>query len=181
MSKYGANNIDGLTIGSEVNDSPSNIMQKVQDVRGHLNNVIGYKCPVSTVQNWVQVMNNPVLCDADRITVNAHAFFDGNLQAGGAGNFIRDTVLPTIRRVCAPYLAVNDIVITESGWPSRGNNNGAAIPSLENEAAAIRSLNCVSTSAKIFAFEADDSVWKNDNDNEKSESLPLFTAPTTLR
>ena len=94
MSKYGANNIDGLTIGNEVNDSPTNIMQRVWDVRGYLNNVIGYKGPISTVHTWVQVMNNPVLCDADRVTVNAHAFFDGNVQAGNAGNFIRDTVLP---------------------------------------------------------------------------------------
>ena len=177
MNKYGASNIDGLAIGSEVNDSPSNIMQKVWDVREHLNNDVGYNGPISTVHTWVQVMNNPVLCDADRVTVNAHAFFDGNVQAGNAGNFIRDTVLPNIRRVCASYSAVNDIVITESGWPSRGNSNGAAVPSLGNEAAAIRSLNCVSKSAKIFAFEADDSVWKSSNDNEKSESFPLFTGP----
>ena len=175
VSKYGASNIDGLAIGSEINDSPSNIMQKVRDVRGRLNNA-GYNGPVSTVHTWVQVMNNPILCDADRVTVNAHAFYDGNVQAGGAGNFIRDTVLPNVRRVCASYPAVNDIVITESGWPSRGNSNGAAVPSLGNEAAAIKSLNCASTSAKIFAFEADDSVWKSSgNDNEKSESLPLFT------
>jgi len=177
VSKYGANNIDGLTIGNEVNDSPSNIMQRVWDVRGYLNNIIGYRGPISTVHTWVQVMNNPVLCDADRVTVNAHAFFDGNVQAGNAGNFIRDTVLPNIRRVCAPYSAVNNIVITESGWPSRGGSNGAAVPSLGNEAAAIRSLNCASTSTKIFAFEADDSVWKGGNDNEKSRSLTLSTGP----
>ena len=178
MKKYGAGSIDGLTVGNEVNDSPSNIMQKVGDVRGHLNNVIGYKGPISTVHTWVQVMNNPVLCDADRVTVNAHAFFDGNVKAGSAGNFIKDTVLPNIRRVCAPYSAVNDIVITESGWPSRGNSFGAAVPSVGNEAAAIKSLNCASKSTKIFAFEADDSVWKNDNENERSKSLPCLLSRT---
>ena len=175
VRKYGAGGIDGLTIGNEVNDSPSNIMRRVWDVHGYLNNVIGYKGPISTVHTWVQVMNNPVLCDADRVTVNAYAFFDGNVQAGNAGNFIRDTVLPNIRRVCAPYSAVNNIVITESGWPSRGNSFGAAVPSLGNEAAAIRSLNGASTSTKIFAFEADDSVWKNANENERSESLPIMS------
>jgi len=178
VGKYGANNIDGLTIGSEVNDSPSNIIQKVKDVRSHLSSVIGYKGPILTVHNWVQVMNNPVLCDADRVTVNAHAFYDGNVQAGNAGNFIRDTVLPNIRRVCASYSAVNDIVITESGWPSRGSSSGAAVPSLGNEEAAIRSLNCASTSTKIFAFEADDSIWKSTNENERSKSFPLLLAQT---
>jgi len=168
VNKYGTSNVDGLTIGNEVNDTPTNIMQKVWDVRGYLNNIIGYKGPISTVHNWVEVMNNPVLCDADRVTVNAHAFYDGNVQAANAGNFISDTVLPNIKRVCAPYSAVNNIVITESGWPSRGGNNGAAVPSLANEQAALRSLNCVSKSTSVIAFEAEDSTWKSGSDNEKS-------------
>ena len=171
MKKYGANNVDGLTIGNEVVDTPMNIMQKVWDVRGYLNNVIGYKGPVSTVATWVNVMNNPILCDADRVTVNAHAFYDGNVQAAGAGNFITNIVIPNIKRVCAPYAAVNNIIITESGWPSRGGNFGAAVPSLANEQAALSSLNCAAKSTKIIAFEADDSVWKSGNDNEKSESF----------
>ena len=168
VKKYGAGNIDGLTIGYEVADSAKNIMQKVWDVRGYLNDVIGYKGPVSTVPTWVNMMNNPILCDADRVTVNAHAFYDGHVQATGAGDFITNTVLPTIKRVCAPYAAVNNIIIAESGWPSRGGNFGAAVPSLANEQAALKSLNCAAKKTKIFAFEADDSTWKNANDNEKS-------------
>jgi exo-beta-1,3-glucanase (GH17 family) len=163
--------VDGLTIGNEVADTPTNIMKKVWDVRGYINKVAGYKGPISTVHTWVEVMNNPVLCDADRVTVNAHAFFDGKVQASGAGNFITNVVIPNIRRVCAPYAAVKNIVITESGWPSRGGNTGAAVPSLPNEQAALRSLNCAAKSTKIFAFEADDSTWKNANDNEKSRSF----------
>jgi exo-beta-1,3-glucanase (GH17 family) len=168
VNKYGANNVDGLTVGNEVADTPINIMQKVWDVRGYLHNVIGYKGPISTVHTWVEVMNNPVLCDADRVTVNAHAFYDGKVQAPGAGNFIRDVVLPNIRRVCAPYAAVKDIIITESGWPSRGPNFGAAVPSLANEQAALSSLNCVAKSNNIIVFEAEDSSWKSGHDNEKS-------------
>jgi len=41
VEKYGAGNIEGLTIGNEVADAPMNIMRKVWDVRGYLNNVIG--------------------------------------------------------------------------------------------------------------------------------------------
>ena len=158
-----------MTIGNEVADTPKNIMQKVWDVRGYLNNVIGYKGPISTVHTWVEVMNNPILCDADRVTVNAHAFFDGNVQAPGAGNFITNVVIPNIKRVCAPYPAVKNIIITESGWPSRGPNFKAAVASLPNEQAALKSLNCASKSTKIMAFEADDSTWKGGNDNEKSK------------
>ena len=158
MNKYGAGSIDGLTVGNEVADAPSNIMNKVRDVREYLNNNVGYKGPVSTVAVWVDVMNNPVLCDGDRVTVNAHAFYDGNVQATGAGDFINDTVLPNIRKACASYAAVNNIIITESGWPSRGGNFGAAVPSLANERDALRSLNCAGKTNKIIAFEAEDST-----------------------
>jgi exo-beta-1,3-glucanase (GH17 family) len=175
VKKYGAGSIDGLTIGNEVADTAKNIMQKVWDVRGYLNNVAGYKGPVSTVHTWVNVMNNPILCDADRVTVNAYAFFDGHVQATGAGDFITNVVLPNIKRVCAPYAAVKNIVITESGWPSRGGNFGSAVPSLPNEQAALRNLNCAAKNTKIFAFEADDSTWKNANDNEKSRFLSVPT------
>lgn len=73
MNKYGSGSVDGLTVGNEVADSPQNIMTKVWDVRGYLNNVMNYHGPISTVHTWVEVMQNPgtfsVLCvvgqDAD--------------------------------------------------------------------------------------------------------------------
>jgi exo-beta-1,3-glucanase (GH17 family) len=171
VKKYGASTVDGLTIGNEVADTPENIMKKVWDVRGYLNNKIGYKGPISTVPIWVNAVKNPILCDADRVTVNAHAFYDGHVQAAGAGGFIANTVIPQIKKACAKYPAVKDIVITESGWPSRGANFGVAVPSLPNEQAALRSLNCAAKSTKIIAFEADDSTWKSGNANEQSMSL----------
>lgn len=167
VTKYGADAIEGLAVGNEVADTLMNIMQKVWDVRGYLN-AKGYTGPISTVHNWYTVLNNPILCNADRVTINAHSFYDGNVQAANAGSFIRDVVLPNIKRVCAPYAAVNNIVITESGWPSRGGNYGAAVPSLANEQAALGNLSCIAKTNSIFAFEAEDSTWKNANDNEKS-------------
>lgn len=89
-------------------------------------------------------MNNPVLCDADRVTVNAHAFYDGNQRSSDAGTFIDNIVMPNIRKSCAPYSAVNNIVITESGWPSRGANFGAAVASLGDEQTALSQLSILS-------------------------------------
>lgn len=115
-----------------------------------------------------------MLCDADRVTVNAHAFYDGNVASGNAGNFILNTVLPNIRSACAPYAAVNNIVITESGWPSRGGSNGAAVASTGDEQSALSNLNCAARSVSIMGFEIDDSLWKSANDNEKSECFLLL-------
>jgi exo-beta-1,3-glucanase (GH17 family) len=79
------------------------------------------------------------------VTINAHAFFDGNVVSGNAGSFITNVVLPNIRSACAPYAAVNNIVITESGWPSRGAGNGVAVASTGDEQDALLSLNCAAT------------------------------------
>ena len=140
MTKYGADTIDGLTIGNEVADTPSNIMDKVRDVRTYLSDVVGYKGPISIVHTWVEVMNNPVLCNADRVAINAHAFYDGGVKSAGAGDFIKDVVIPNIKKACAPYPEVNNIVITEGGWPSRGKSNGAAVTSVADEQATLSTV-----------------------------------------
>jgi len=168
VKKYGADHVDGITIGDQVADTPMNVMRKVWDVRGYLHNDIGYQGPVSTVPSWVETTKNPVLCDADRVTVNALAFYDGNVRAADSGDFITRVVIPNIKKACAPYPAVRDIIITEGGWPSRGGNIGVAVPSHANEQAALRSLDCAAKSVKIIVFEAEDSLWKTGGENEKS-------------
>jgi len=102
------------------------------------------------------------------VTVNAHAFYDGNADSATAGSFITNTVLPNIKSACAPYGAVNTIIITESGWPSRGAGYGNAVASTGDEQTALGNLNCASQTVGIMAFEYDDSTWKNSNDNEMS-------------
>ncbi|KAG8934709.1 hypothetical protein FRC02_009411 [Tulasnella sp. 418] len=162
VRKYGADAFDGITIGNEVNDSAINIMNKVWSVRGYLRDVIGYYGPVSSVHTWVYIRDNPVMCQGDRVTANAHAFFDGT-PASNAGPFVSYTVYPALVGACPG----KSIVITESGWPSRGGSINQAVPSLANEQAALRALNCAASGgATIYAFEADDLAWKS-NDNER--------------
>ncbi|KAF9566943.1 glycoside hydrolase [Agrocybe pediades] len=167
-AKYGAGRYLGLTIGNEVNDSSANIMAKVFDVRGYLGSV-GVTTAVSTVHNWVRIRDDPALCGADFVGANAHAFYDGNVGSGNAGDFLFNTVVPILKNACPG----KKVFITESGWPSRGPSNGAAVASINDEHAATVSLNCASvrdTSVSVFAFEADDQQWKS-NDNERSFGL----------
>jgi len=146
--------IDGLTIGNELKDHV-NVMNKVWEIRDRLKRE-GVAVPVSTVPIWADVENNPVLCQGDRVTVNAYAFFDKNVGATGAGNFVRDIVLPKIRSVCGE----KEVIITESGWPSQGGQYGVAVASLDQEQVALKNLNCVAKDISIFAFEAEDATWK---------------------
>ncbi|KAF5316836.1 hypothetical protein D9619_006154 [Psilocybe cf. subviscida] len=165
FAKFGAGMYIGLTIGNEVQDSPDNIMAKVFDVRGFLGSV-GVTTPVSTAHNWVEVRDNPILCGADFVGANAHAFFDGGRTSGQTGDFVFQTVVPSLKAACPG----KKVFITESGWPSRGPNNGVAVPSVGDETSAILNLNCAcrdDTSVSVFAFEYDDQLWKA-NDNERS-------------
>jgi exo-beta-1,3-glucanase (GH17 family) len=68
--------------------------------------------------------------------VNCHPFFDGNVVAADAGKFVTEQVAT----LAAVIPKDQDIVVTETGWPWKGDNNGPAVPSLENQAAAISSL-----------------------------------------
>ncbi|KAF9566944.1 glycoside hydrolase [Agrocybe pediades] len=167
--KYGAGRYVGLTIGNEVNDATGSIMAKVYDVRGYLRSV-GVSTPVSTVHTWVRIRDEPALCGGDFVGANAHAFYDGNVASGDAGNFVFSTVVPSLKSKCPG----KKIIITESGWPSRGNRFGSkAVASSGDERSAISSLNCASArdpSVSLYAFEADDQLWKG-NDNERSFGL----------
>ncbi|KAF9444750.1 glycoside hydrolase family 17 protein [Macrolepiota fuliginosa MF-IS2] len=165
VQQFGAGRYIGLTIGNENNDSPTNIMNKVGQVRNTLR-AAGVNTPVTTVHTWVNIRDNPVFCNGDFVGANAHAFFDPNTSAEHTGGFVFRTVVPALRGVCGG----KKIIITESGWPSRGGSNGAAVASLDNEHSALLNLNCADRddrSITVFAFEYDDQLWKA-NDNERS-------------
>ncbi|KAG6828058.1 hypothetical protein H0H92_009487 [Tricholoma furcatifolium] len=164
-AKYGAQRYVGLAVGNEVQDSPANIMAKVDDVRGYLQSV-GVTTPVSTTHVWVTIRDNPILCSADFVGANAHAFYDGSVTSAQAGTFLTSTVIPALQNACPG----KKLYITETGWPSRGGANGAAVASLGDEANALSKLNCAARdepSVSVYAFEYDDQVWKG-NDNERS-------------
>jgi len=162
---YGANRYIGLTIGNENTDSPTNIMNKVSQVRNTLRSA-GVSTPVSTVHIWVNIRDNPVFCNGDFVGANAHAFYDPNTSSAHTGDFVIHTAVPALRKACGN----KKIIITESGWPSRGSSHGPAIASINDERSALLNLNCAcrdDRSVSVFAFEYDDQLWKG-NDNERS-------------
>lgn len=121
------------------------------------------------------------------LTRKCSAFYDGNVQSGNAGDFLFNTVVPSLKNACpgkkvfiteyvSSFHSSKETALdfsTRSGWPSRGPSNGAAAASVADERSATISLNCASlrdTSVSVYGFEADDQLWK-DNDNERSFGL----------
>ena len=84
---------------------------------------------MSTVHIWVNISNNPAFCQGDFIGANAQyvlslfsigihsneilifdsAFYDGNVIAHNAGDFVFHTVIPALKAACPG----KKIIITE--------------------------------------------------------------------
>lgn len=149
--------IDTVSVGNEIvnaGGSVAAVVAAVNTARTVLK-AAGYTGPVVTVDTFVAMIANPELCQcSDYAAANAHAFFDGGVTAENAGQF----VLEQSQRV-ASACGGKKVVITESGWPWQGATNGAAVPSKENQKAAIDSIKS-KFSENIILFTAFDDLWK---------------------
>lgn len=118
----------------------------------------GFNGPVVHVDTFNQIIDHPELCEAsDYAAANCHAFFDPNTAAADAGSFVQDQV-KNIAKVCGN----KEVYITESGWPHAGDTNGKAVPSPENQQAALSSLKSAFSEKFVF-FSAYNDLWKQDN------------------
>ena len=158
--KWGA--VDTVVVGNEqVNTgaaSPTQVVAAINTARGALKTA-GFSGSVVTVDVFSTLIANPSLCTAsDYCAANAHGFFDSDLQASGDGSWLMDQY----NKIGAANNG-KKVVITESGWPYQGNSNGAAVPSVANQQAAISSIKqaFASMPGSLFVFEAYDAKWKS--------------------
>lgn len=155
--------INTVSVGNElVNNGKASVGEvtaAIQLVRSTLK-ASGYNGPVITVDTMIVMKANPQLCQAsDFCAINCHAFFDGNVSAEGAGHFVRDWA-----QQVSEATGGRSIVIAETGWPTQGNNNDKAIPSLENHNIAIRSIRRLFPE-NLILYSAFNDLWKEDSDN----------------
>ncbi|PUU79650.1 glycoside hydrolase superfamily [Tuber borchii] len=152
--------VDTVSVGNEVVNSgqmsASDVAARVNSARDLLRPA-GYTGPVVTVDTFVAIMANPVLCEAsDYAAANCHPFFDGKVAASASGDFLK-TQSQNVQNACGG----KKVLITETGWPSQGNSNGACVPSPDNQAAALSSIKSAMGSNVIY-FTAFDDLWKTD-------------------
>jgi exo-beta-1,3-glucanase (GH17 family) len=171
---------DTISIGNElVNDgknTPAEVVNAVNTARTTLR-AAGYQGPVVTVDTFNQMIDHPELCQAsDYCAANCHAFFDNAQSAANAGKYVReqaDKITAAAngngnnqgqdRGGADDRNSFKRTVITESGWPYAGQSNGAAVPSRQNQRAAILSLMHEFPEGDLILFSAFDDKWKTDN------------------
>ncbi|KAJ5662410.1 Cell wall glucanase (Scw4) [Penicillium maclennaniae] len=140
--------------------SPGDVVHAVGQARTILRGQ-GYQGPVVTVDTFSVLLKHPELCKvSDYCAANCHAFFDATEHAHNAGPY----ALEQARRV-SKAAGGKRTMITESGWPHAGRSNGAAVPSPENQRAAVASLrkSFADRSDDLVLFTAFDDLWKHDN------------------
>lgn len=115
----------------------------------------GYNGIVSTVETVGTYQANPILCDAVEtiIHANIHAYFNAECTSSEAGSFV------VSQQQLVAGLCGKQVIISESGWPSGGGNNGAAIASPEDQETAINSIwQATGGACTFFSYKND--PWK---------------------
>ncbi|KMU76259.1 hypothetical protein CISG_00994 [Coccidioides immitis RMSCC 3703] len=165
QAKDSWSNVAAINIGNElVNrglNSPDQVADAVKKARDILRGA-GYQGPVVTVDTSGMLIKHPKLCHAsDFCAANAHAFFSSQTKAQDAGKFARNEADAVSKAAGGKFT-----VITESGWPSSGQPNGVAVPSPQNQNAAVESLknSFKDRDGQLFLFSAFDDKWKQDFD-----------------
>lgn len=152
--------VHSVSIGNELVNGgqakPSEVKDMVSKGKSTLKG-FGYNGPVVAVDTFIATINNPELCDVgDYVAINAHAFFDGNVDASGAGKWVKEQ----INRVKDTCGGDKKIYVTESGWPSKGDTNGKAVPSPDNLKTAIKSIKD-QVGDQVCLFSAFNDMWKS--------------------
>jgi len=155
----GWDNIDTVSIGNELVNSgqakPSDIKTAIDTARSSLKSA-GYSGKIVSVDTLVAVQNNDELCQySDYIAVNSHPFWDGNTVASGSGDFLK-TQIENIKKQCG---GKKDVLITETGWPTKGDDYQKAIPSSENQKTALQSI-VDKVGDQVILFTTYNDFWK---------------------
>ena len=108
----------------------------------------------------VAMKDNIELCTAsDFCAINCHAFFDGNTLPEESGTFVKKW-----QNLISEAAGGKTTIITESGWPHQGSPNNKAIPSPENQAAAIASLKAAfGGGSNLVLYNSFNDLWKSNS------------------
>lgn len=149
-------NIDMATVGNEV------LFRKDQDLDTLINYINEVKInsngiPVSYVGIYNEFIDNPKLVEvSDKILINCYPFWEGS-NIEHASVYLQEMYNKTKN-----ISNGKEVIISETGWPSKGQTVGEAIPTKENLMIYfVESQSWAKeTNIKIYHFSSFDESWK---------------------
>ncbi|CCE85548.1 Piso0_005154 [Millerozyma farinosa CBS 7064] len=163
LINYGQENgwdvFDFITVGNEAVNSGfttvDDLISKIKSVKSQLEDA-GYNGNVSTSEVPSTFISNPSLCQSsgvDFVGITPHAYFDPLISADEAGSFV-------VSKQSEVASACNmDVMITETGYPSKGDTNGKNVPSQENQKQAIKTI-IEKTNQQVTILTTYNDFWK---------------------
>ena len=155
--------VEMVVIGEEVilNEylAPTALASLIIRSRTHLR-LAGYTGPVTTIESIPTLEGYAdLLCPVlDLPASNIHPFFHSDVSAENAGAYVRDS-LEVLEGICPGMegKAVN----LETGWPSRGDRNGNAVPGRVEQMVAVEGVMRLAGRRSVVLGWGDDG-WKDD-------------------
>jgi glycoside/pentoside/hexuronide:cation symporter, GPH family len=149
-------NIDIAAVGNEVlfrNDQDEDtLLGYIQQLK---NNTSGI--PIGYVDTYHEIINHPRLIEAsDKILINCYPFWEG------AGIEYAGFYLQEMYNKTKAVSKGKEIIITETGWPGKGELVGDAVPSEENQMLYFIEATtwATTTNVNLFYFSSFDESWK---------------------
>ena len=139
--------------------SPADLATFIADARTAFKKA-GYFGPVTTTEPLsILVQHAETLCPVlDLAAANIHPFFNSAIDASSAGAFVASE-LAILSKICPGLEAYN----LETGWPSAGEANGAAVPGEKEQETAVRAIvQAAGGRSAVFSFV--DDLWKEEGD-----------------
>lgn len=148
--------VDIAVVGNETllrNELPEyEIVNYIKRVKRALPNI-----PVGYVDAYYQFIERPMLVETcDVVLINCYPFWEGSDIK------IAATYLKQMYNVTKNIAKDKPVIITETGWPNKGDSNKKAVPSPENAMAYFIKVNnwAQENNIKMFYFSSFDESWK---------------------
>ncbi|KAM9919394.1 hypothetical protein OXX59_007971 [Metschnikowia pulcherrima] len=149
-----------VAIGNEVVNSArgtaAQVASAVSSARSWFkSNAPDYTGYIVTVDTLAATMADSSLCDiSDYLAVNCHPYFSG-IEASTSGTWLKQQI-DSLQSFCG---GSKQILVTESGWPTQGNTEGQAVPSVANQLLVVKGLGTV-LGDQVLMFTTFNDYWK---------------------
>ena len=148
--------VDLAAVGNEVlfrgDQNEEVLLRYIKQVKENTSNI-----PVSYIDVYYQIINHPKLAEiSDQILINCYPYWEG-AHIEYAGIYLQEMYNQTKKIANG-----KEIIIAETGWPSKGDIMQRAEPSLENLIKYYIEVQkwIVDEQVKLFYFSSFDESWK---------------------
>lgn len=146
-------NIDLAVVGDETQET--NAVSEAQLI-SYIKKVKATGVPTTTSETWNQLLDHQkIMAQCDVVIMNVYPFWE-SVGVQDSVSYI-DSCYRRVKQA-----AGGKEVIVETGWPSAGDANGAALPGMKNSCTYLQGFMswARSNNVRYFYFEAFDELWK---------------------